>query len=347
VGQVQRLRELCHAIGATVKYPRIKAVRPEYRDVYAQVLQDVLHRLDNAFAAFFRRVTTGEHPGYPRFQGTDRYNSFTYPQMGAHGGAVLDGGMLTLSKIGHIRLQLHRPLQGTPKTVTISREPDGWYACISCAEVPIEPLPATGQETGIDVGLQVFLITAEGEAVENPRCYRKAEQQLARAQRRVSRRTPGSKRRRKAVQLLKRHHLRVQRQRRDFHHKTALALLQQYDVISLEDVQVRNLVRNRHVAKSISDASWAAFRTILDAKSACAGRQVITIPPAYTSQDCSGVLPDGSRCTQRGVKSLSVRTHVCPSCGLVLDRDENAALNIRRAGQARQALTWAVGPSVA
>ena len=139
----------------------------------------------------------------------------------------------------------------------------------------------------------------------------------------------------------------MQRQRRDFHHNTALALLQQHDFIYLEDLQVRNLVRNRYLAKSINDAGWAAFRTILTAKAACAGRQVIAVPAQYTSQDCSGVLPDGSRCTQRVVKSLSVRTHVCPCCGLVSDRDENAAQNIRRAGQARQARTWVDTPSVA
>jgi putative transposase len=330
----------------SAQLPAIKEVRPEYNDINAQVLQDVLHRLDRAFAAFFRRVTAGERPGYPRFQGKDRYTSFTYPQVGEHGGATLDGGMLSLSKIGRIRLRLHRPLHGIPKTVTISREADGWYACISCAEVPAVPLPATGQETGIDVGLKVFLITADGETVENPRHYRRAERALRKAQRRVSRRTKGSRRRRKAIALLKRTHQTVQRQRRDFHHKTALELLQQYDTIYLEDLRVANLVRNHHLAKSISDAGWAAFRTILEAKAACAGRQVIAVPPAYTSQDCSGVLPDGSRCTQRVAKSLSVRTHVCPSCGLVLDRDENAAQNIRRAGQARQARTWPTGASV-
>jgi putative transposase len=331
----------------SAQLPAIKEVRPEYRDISAQVLQDVLHRLDKAFAAFFRRVQAGEQPGYPRFQGKDRYNSFTYPQVGAHGGAALDGEMLSLSKIGRLRIWLHRPLAGTPKTITISREADGWYACISCAEVPIAPLPATGHETGIDVGLKVFLITADGEVVDNPRHYRKAERRLSKAQRRVSRRTKGSKRRRKAVQLLKRTHQMVQRQRTDFHHKTALALLRQYDVVYLEELQVRNMVRNRYLAKSISDAGWAAFRTILEAKAACAGRQVIAVPAQYTSQDCSGVLPDGSRCMQRVAKSLSVRTHVCPRCGLVLDRDENAALNIRRAGQARQALTWPIGASVA
>jgi putative transposase len=136
----------------------------------------------------------------------------------------------------------------------------------------------------------VLLVTADGQVVENPRHYRKAERQLARAQQRVSRRKQGRKRRRKAVQLLKRHHQRVQRQRRDFHHKSALALLRQYDTIYLEDLQVRTLVRNHHLAKRISDAGWAAFRTILEAKAACAGRPVSAVPPASTTQDCSGVL---------------------------------------------------------
>jgi putative transposase len=303
-------------------------------------IKDVLHQLDRAFQAFFRRVKAGEQPGYPRFQGKDRYNSFTYPQVGEHGGAVLDGGILSLSKVGRISIRLHRPLQGAPKTVTISREADGWYSCISCAEVPTEPLPLTGNETGIDVGLKVFLVAADGEMVENPRQYRKAEKRLAKAQRRVARRKKGSKRRRKAVKLLARKHQTVQRQRRDFHHKTALYLLRTYDVIYLEDLRVANMVRNRHLAKSISDAGWAQFRTILEAKAACAGRRVIAVPAQYTSQDCSG-------CGERMPKSLSVRTHVCASCGLVIDRDENAALNIFRAGQARQARTWPTGASVA
>jgi putative transposase len=195
-------------------------VRPDSRDLNAQVLQDVLHHLDRAFAACFRRVKAGERPGYPRLQGTDRCStSFTSPQVGAHGGAVLDGAMPSLSKIGRlpIRLRLHRPLAGTPKTVTVRREADGWGACLSCADVPMQPLPLTGRETGIDVGLQVFLITAEGQKVANPRHYRKAEQQLKKAQRRVSRRKQGTKRRRKALAQLKRTHQQVARQRCDCH----------------------------------------------------------------------------------------------------------------------------------
>jgi putative transposase len=307
--------------------PDLKDACPEYAEVNAQVLQDVILRVERTYQAFFRRLKNGETPGYPRFQGQRRYHSFTFPQYG--GGAVLDGSILSLSKIGRIPLRLHRSPHGTPKTVTISREADGWYVCISCADVPAAPLALTGNETGIDVGLKVFLTTADGEVVENPRQYRKTEKHLAKAQRRVSRRKKGSKRRRKAVQLLAQKHQKVRRQRRDFHHKTALYLLRTYDVLYLEDLQVRNLLKHHHLAKSISDAGWATFRTILTSKAAYAGKWVVAVSPAFTSQDCSG-------CGERVPKSLSVRTHSCPSCGLVLDRDENAAPNILRAGQARQ-----------
>jgi putative transposase len=305
--------------------PDLKAACPEYSEVHSQVLQDVLLRVERTYQAFFRRIKHGVTPGYPRFQGTNRYHSFTYPQYG--NGAVLDGGVLSLSKIGRVPVRMHRPLQGTPKTVTISKEADAWYVCLSCADVPVEPLPQTGNETGIDVGLKVFLTTANREMVENPRHYRKAEVQLVRAHRRVSRRKRGSKRRKKAVALLRRKHQKVHRQRRDFHHKTALYLIQMYDTIYLEDLRVANMVRNRHLAKSISDAGWTHFRTILEDKQVDAGRRVIAVPPAYTSQDCSG-------CGESVRQSLSVRSHVCPRCGLVLDRDENAALNILSSGRA-------------
>ncbi len=303
----------------------LRAALPEYAGIHSHILQDVLARLDTTYQAFFRRVQAGQTPGFPRFQGRNRYHSFTYKEYG--NGARLDNGFLVLSKIGRIGVRWSRTLAGTPKTVTISKEADGWYVCVACAEVPAQPLPLTGRETGIDVGLKVFLITSDGEAVENPRHHRKAEKQLKKAQRRVSRRKKGSKRRRKAVALLKRKHQTVQRQRRDFHHKTANTLIRQYDTIYVEDLRVANLVRNRHLAKSISDAGWAQFRTILEAKAGYAGRQVVAVPPAYTSQDCSG-------CGTRVPKSLSVRTHVCTSCGLVMDRDENAAKNIQWAGQA-------------
>jgi putative transposase len=329
----------------SAQLPAIKEVRPEYRDIHSQVLQDVLTRLDRAFQAFFRRVKAGEKPGYPRFHGANRYNSFTHKQFG--NGATLDNGFLVLSKIGRLAVRWSRPLEGTPKTVTISREADGWYACLSCAGVPIQPLPATGQETGIDLGLESFATLADGETIANPRIFRVAERRLRRAQRRVSRRVKGSRRRHKAVRLLARAHQQVRRARTDFHHKTALALVRRYDTIYHEDLQAANLLKNHHLAKSIADAGWSAFLGILSFKAVEAGKTVVAVPPAYTSQVCSG-------CGVLVSKGLSVRWHECPECGTSLHRDQNAARNILRlgrhssaAGLAVQALTWAVGPSVA
>ena len=196
----------------------------------------------------------------------------------------------------------------------------------------MQPLPPTGRETGIDVGLKVFLVAAHGLVVENPRHFRKSERRIAKADKHVARCQKGSHGRRKALARRAKAYQHVKRQRADFHYKTALALVRDNDTIYLEDLQVVHMVRNKHLAKSISDAGWGQFRSILEYKAACAGKRVLAIPAHYTSQDCSG-------CGERVPKSLSVRTHVCPSCGLVLDRDENAAINILRAGQARWALS--------
>jgi putative transposase len=288
------------------------------------VLQDVLVRLDRTYQAFFRRLKNGEKAGFPRFKPSSRYHSFTYKQYG--NGATTDNGFLVLSKIGRVKVIWSRPLEGTPKTVTISREADGWYVSFACTDVPAQPLPKTGNEVGIDVGLKSFLTTSDGIAVSNPRWLRKMERKLKWHQRRVSRRKKGSKRRKKAVAELAKCHQTVRRQRLDFHHKEANTLIQGNDVIYHEDLEVRNLVKNRRLSKSISDAGWGQFLTILHHRAASAGREVVAVPPQYTSQDCSG-------CGTRVPKSLRVRTHVCPHCGLVLDRDHNAALNIQRVGQ--------------
>ena len=324
----------------------LRAELPEYGAIHSHVLHDVLARLDRTYHAFFRRVQHGEQAGFPRFQGRDRWHSFTSKEYG--NGARLENGALVLSKIGRIAVRWSRPVPGTIKTVTVSREADGWYGCCSCAEVPTQPLPLTGRETGIDVGLKVFLITADGDTVENPRHYRGAERALKKAQQRVCRRKQGSKRRRKAVALCAKQHQHVRRQRCDFHHKAALALVRAYDTIYVEAIQASNLSRrpapqqDGHGAyahngasqkaglnKSMQDAGWRQFLSILACTAACAGTRVEAVSPAYTSQECSGC----GEHISKSLKSLRVRTHVCTTCGLILDRDENAARNIVWRGQ--------------
>jgi putative transposase len=302
----------------------IRAEFPEYAAIHSHVLQDVLARLDKTYQAFFRRIQRGDKAGFPRFKGRNRFHSFTFKEFG--NGATLDNGFLVLATIGRISLHWSRPMEGTPKTVTISREADGWYVAISCANVLVHPLLETGQETGIDLGLEAFATLADGTRILTPGSYRRAERYLAKCQRRVSRRKKGSHRRRKAVGVLAKAHQTVRRQRQDFHHKTALNLVRANDVIYHEELRVANMVRNHHLAKSIADAGWSAFLTILAFKAASAGKQVVAVDPAFTSQLCSG-------CGVVVHKGLSVRWHACPECGTSLHRDHNAARNIQWRGQ--------------
>jgi putative transposase len=278
--------------------------------------------VDKTCAAFFRRVKKGERPGYPRFKGASRYNSFTYPQSGFR----LEGDKLHMSKIGSCRLRLSRPMEGTIKTCTVKREADGWYVIFAVEENQSRFFPKTGDTVGIDVGIENFATLSTGDAVENPQHYRSAEKELKTAQRRVSRRpNKRSNRRHKAVRLLQKKHQKIERQRADFHHKTALNIVREFDAIAVEDLNVKGMVKNHHLAKSISDAGWSQFTSILTNKAESAGRQVVKVNPSYTSQDCS-------QCGHRVRKTLARREHRCINCGFVAHRDHNAALNIRERG---------------
>src|SRR5712691_2852672 len=185
----QRCRVSVSRFQQEAELKAIRAEFPDYAAIHSHVLQDVLARLDKTYQAFFRRVQRGEKAGFPRFKGQNRYHSFTFKEYG--NGATLDNGTLVLAKVGRITVHWSRPVAGTPKTVAISREADGWYVAISCAEVPVQPLPPTGQEMGIDLGLESFATLADGTMIHNPRCCRKAEAYLRRCQRRVARRKKG------------------------------------------------------------------------------------------------------------------------------------------------------------
>jgi putative transposase len=323
----------------------VRAEMPEYAAIHSHVLQDVLARLEQTYQAYFRRVQRGKKAGFPRFKSGNRYHSFTVKEYGNE--ARLNNGHLVLFKIGRIGVHWSRPIEGTPKTITISKEADGWYVAISCADVPVHPLPSPGQEMGIDLGLEPFATLANGQPICMPAYYRKAEAYLRCCQRRVARRKQGCHRRRKAVVLLAKAHQHIRNQRRDFHHRQARTLMRAYDTSYHENLRVRNMVQNHRLAKRISDAGWGAFLTILAFKAASAGKRVQAVDPAFTSQVCSA-------CGVIVTKGLSVRWHACPDCGTSLHRDHNAALNILHLGQKHnrpgyglQARTWPIGASVA
>jgi putative transposase len=306
--------------------PVWKLSRPALKGVHSQVLQNVAVRVDLAFAAFFRRVKEDNpEPGFPRFKGQGRYDSITYPQYG--NGVRLDGERLIVSKLGAVKLVLHRPIEGTPKTVTLMRARTGkWYAAFSC-EVATLPLPPTELVTGVDVGLISFATLANGDEIENPRFYRRDEADLKRVQRRkdTAKQAQDWPENARCKLLLAKIHERIASRRSDFAHKRSRELVNQYQVIVLEDLAPHQMGRSRGMRKSIMDVAWAQFIGMTLSKAAEAGRTVILVNPRNTSKLCSG-------CGMLAEKSLSHRTHTCPHCGLVLGRDHNAALNILQRG---------------
>jgi putative transposase len=305
--------------------PEIKTERPDLARVHSQVVQNVLKRVAFAFDNFFRRVKEGQKPGYPRFRSRPRYDSFTYPQSGFS----LKGKKLHLSKIGKVKLHLTRSIEGEIKTCTIKLEADGWYVIFAVEESKKEVAPAPKESVGVDVGIESFATLSDDEAapIENPHYFRRAERKLRRAGRQVSRRIKGSKRRKKAVRLLAKKHLKVKRQRRDFHFKEARKLVAQYQSIKVEDLNIKGMVKNHHLAKSISDAGWGQFIMIIINKAEEAGRRVIKVNPSYTSQDCS-------RCGHRNRITLATRIYRCSQCDLVIHRDRNGAKRIEQKGRA-------------
>jgi putative transposase len=282
--------------------------------IHSPLVRAALARLDKTSQPFFPRTQADKKARVPRLQGRHRWHSFTGKEVGQVGqvghGVTLESGYLVLSRIGRM---------------AVRREPDGGYAWFSCADVPVRPLPKTAQEPGIDLGSQTIAPLADGARSFSSGWYRQAERALKTAQRRVSRRKKSRHRRPKAVTVLAKAQ-QARRQRRDFHHRAALQLMRERDVISHQDVQMANVVRTHHLAEAISDAGWSAFLIILAFKAVCAGKRAVAVPPAFTSQTCSG-------CGVLVSKGLSVRWHACPDGGTSLQRDHTAATNRERRGQ--------------
>ena len=304
-----------------------KRENPALKVVHSQVLQNVQVRVDLAYKAFFRRVKNGEKPGYPRFKGYGRYDSITYPQSGFH---LNDAGThLCVSKIGDIPIILHRPVSGTVKTLTIRHTTTGkWYASFS-VEVELEtPLSKSCNDdsvVGIDVGLTTFCTMSDGTTVENPRWFRKDEKKLAKAQRKLSRLEKGTPERRKQRHIVAHIHEKITNRRKDFIYKLANNLTNTYGTIVFEDLNIKNMMKNHYLAKSIGDAAWNLLISTTVNKAEDAGCTVVLVNPKQTSQICS-------QCGQIVKKTLSDRVHNCPYCGLSMNRDLNASINIMRLG---------------
>ncbi len=321
-----------------------KALFPEYKAIHSQVLQNCIERVHKAFERWLKGDCSGRRLGKPRFKGVGRYRSFTFPQWKTRSRIstnqlslefrvfqmkqdCIQGKFIHLPKIGAVKLIQHRPLPDgfKIKTADITRKADGWYVTLSLEDTTVPeftPSPPTLENTiGIDMGLSHFLVTDEGEAVEVPQYYRKAQKKLKRLQRAVSRRKKGSNRRKKAVKRLAKAYQRVANQRKDFHYKTAHKLLKKGRHIAHEALNIRGLARTR-LAKSVLSAGWRQFLQILAVKAERAGLLTIAVNPNGTSQECSG-------CGREVPKQLSDRWHCCSHCGLRLPRDHNSAINIK------------------
>jgi putative transposase len=303
-----------------------KVLFPDYKNIWSESQQVNLQRLNKAWERWLFPDKSGKRGGRPRFKKAGELRSFVYPRVNCpKAGASLNNGVLKLSKIGEMPVIMHRPIPDgfTLKTCTVVHKADGWYCCISMQDETVpEPMPLDEVKTavGVDVGLKEFLTTSEGEAVPIQQTYRKTQSHLARQQRRLARKEKGSNRANKQKNKIARIHQRIGRIRENFHYNTAHNLVKKYDLIAVEDLNIKGLARTR-LSQTILDAAWGRFITILDTVAVKCGVRVVKVNPHGTSQNCSS-------CGAKVPKTLSIRLHECHKCGLAMDRDENAALNI-------------------
>jgi len=316
-----------------------KELFPEYKNIYADCQQQNLMRLDKAWKRWLVPDKNGKRGGRTRFKKRGDICSFTFPRVNAlKAGAHLTGNRLKLSRIGEIEVVLHRPIPDgfSLKQATLISKADGWYVSFSLEDgtVPeVLPVNEIKSAVGIDVGLEKFLATSDGQAVRIPQFYRKSQQQLARPQRQLARMEKGSSNYQRQANKVARLHLHIARQRKDFHYQVAHWLCSLYDLIAFEDLNIKGLARTR-LAKSILDAAWGAFLNILQAVAVKRGKWAKEGNARGTSIECSS-------CGERVEKTLKDRVHNCPNCGLVIDRDVNSGINILNRVQRTLGLAFA------
>ena len=327
-----------HELNKLIK--EIKHNRPKFNTVYSQVLQDTRDRVINAYSHFFRRVKEKKSGkrikvGFPRFK--KFYKSITYPQNNGSFKFKNDR-RLHVSKIGSILIVKHREIQGKRKRLTIKRNPAGqWFAIFSCeVETQKQEHEFPNNKVGIDVGLEKFATLSDGTKIENPRFFINSEKKLKKYQRRLSRKKKGSKNRIKARIKVAKVYNHILNQREDFLHKQSKWLVANYGFIAVEKLQINYMIKNHHLARSIADASWNNFIKMLCYKAESAGADFYKVNSRGTSQICS-------KCGKEVKKSLAVRIHKCPYCGLIIDRDLNSAINILKRATAGRVGSHACG----
>lgn len=292
--------------------------------VHSQVLQDVLIRVKHTYNNFFRRVKENkagkrkQKPGFPRFKSYQRYHSFTYPQQPGFY-ITNDGKYLHLSKIGNVRIKLHRPVDGIIKSCIIKRNVDQWYACVQVEVKTPAVVDNFANPIGLDMGLSSFVTLSNGSTIDNPRYLRKSEKQLKKAQRRLSKRKKGSKNRNKQRIKVAKLHRKIANQRNDFLHQVSCRIVGTFSFAASERLNIKNMVGNHNLAKSIIDASWGRFLNYISYKAAEAGKRYVQVLSYGTTTECS-------RCGAHNPITLSERIYRCSSCGIVLPRDTNSAL---------------------
>jgi putative transposase len=297
-------------------------LKPEFSRIHSQVLQNIAKRIKDSYTNFYARRRIGLKAGLPRFKKYGRYKSITYPQFGFN----IEGNKLNLSKIGNVRIRQHRELPEQIKTLTVKRMPsDKWYAFFSCI-VEAQPKEKSFEDVGIDVGLNSYAVLSDGVRIRNPRFYRKEEKRLGLLQRGLSRKVRGSSNWVKAKTRVTRLDEKIGNRRTDFLHKASRKIADAYETVYVEDLKIGNLVKNHCLAKSISDAGWGSFISMIAYKAESAGGRLLKVDPRNTTQNCS-------QCGEHVKKSLSDRMHKCPRCGLKMDRDLNASKNILKIGR--------------
>lgn len=302
--------------------PELKKIRTDLKLIYSQVLQDVLKRVDRSFQNFFRRVKNKKgKAGFPRFQSKYRYKSFTFKQSGFG----IENGKLRVSKIGKLKIKLHRKMVGQIKTLTISRDSCGkWFAsfCVQCEKEILKP---TNKSVGVDCGIKVFAMLSDGTEIENPKFFKRDEKLLATAQKRLSKARKGSREWHKKRKIVARIHAKIRNRRNNFAHQLSRKLVNSFDRIFFENLQIKGILKDGLLNKAIGDVAWGQLISFTKYKAEWADRTMKQVNPAYTSQDCH-------KCGHRQKMPLEIRIFECPECHIKLDRDLNASLNILRIG---------------